>query len=369
MKIAIVTIPVSLNYGAVLQTFALQRVLLQYGDVEIINYKNPYTSVSAELIRVKSSIHGLLGMGKDVCRLFPRRRVIKKFHQFRQNNLNMTIGYSALDLVRGKADGFDVYIAGSDQIWNPACVSDANEIDPIYFLSFASVGSKKISYASSMGSYVFSPVERSHIKDLLRDYDAITVREKDAQMFLQEVTEKCVQHVLDPSLLLTKKEWLEALNVEDMSNTHEKYILLYTVPKSPLIRSAVDYFSVKLGLKVVSIDQGLSVGANVDQQIRDAGPVDFLRLFANAEFVITDSFHGTCFSVNFGKPFVVISHSKYLNRIESLLSLLGLQARIVSDETEFSSVNVVFDNDDVYESLLRERNKSLSVLENALKVN
>lgn len=364
MKIALVTIHNTNNYGAVLQAFALQQVLSRYGDVEIINYDNRHISIGFDLIRVKLSIHGLLGIGKDICRLLPRYRVIREFKKFIQENLKITKSFSAQELERGMADGFDVYVAGSDQIWNPACISENCIIDPIYFLSFAPRWAKKLSYASSMGSYQFSSTEKNHIKNLLTDFDAVSVREKDAQVLLQEVLEKTVQHVFDPTLLLSKKEWLEAVgvSVEDLSNNKEKYILLYTVPKVPLIRSAVDYFSKKLGLKVVSIDQGLSAGAKVDQQIRDAGPVDFLRLFANAEFVITDSFHGTCFSVNFGKPFIVISSGKHANRIESLLSLLGLQERIIKSEEEIAKVDIMFDFRDAREKLFAEREQALFFL-------
>jgi hypothetical protein len=362
MKIALITTQNANNYGAILQAFALQKVLSRYGDVEVVNYKNSHIGISFNLIRVKPTAHGLLGMVKDVFRLFPRYRVIKKFKRFIQKNMELTKSVSMQELQHGELGHYDVYVAGSDQIWNPACISKDCTIDPIYFLSFAPKAVRKISYASSIGGYQLASNEKEHIKELLEDFHMISVREKDTQILMQDVLEKTVNHVLDPTLLLSKEEWLESLKIEKTVNITEKYILLYTVPKNPLIRNAVEYFSKKTGYKLVALDQGLSAGAKVDEQVRDAGPIEFLELFANATFVITDSFHGTCFSINFGLPFVVISHGAHSNRIESLLSLVGLESRLVKSETDFIDLDVVMDYSDAHKSLLKFRAESLLVL-------
>lgn len=367
MKIALTTIHNANNYGAILQTYALQKVLMQYGDVEIINYDNKHISVDFDLIRIKPTFHGFLGTGKDIFRLFPRYRVIKKFKQFHLEHISLTKQFSAIDLKNHQADGFDVYIAGSDQIWNPACTSGNCNLDPVYFLGFAQNGAIKISYASSLGAYKFSLEERVQVKKLLKDFKTISVREKDGQQLLQDILERPVEHVLDPTLLLSKNEWLEAFNIKALSTKTDKYILLYSVPKTPLIASAVEYFSKKLGFNVIAIDQGLRTLGKVDTHIRDAGPIDFLQLFANAEYVITDSFHGTCFAVNFEKPFVVVSPGKHSNRIESLLSLIGLQDRIVKSEAEFSSLNVGVDFEEATKKLILIKKESLTVLFNALQ--
>ncbi len=367
MKIALITIHNANNYGAILQTFALQKVLSRYGDVEIIDYDNKHISIDFDLIRIKPSFHGLLGMGKDIFRLLPRYRVLKNFKQFIAKNMNLTKKMSAQELQLSHVGNFDVYVAGSDQIWNPACISENCFIDPIYFLNFVPKGAKKISYASSMGSYQWSMEEKCHIKELLKDFDTISVREKDGQILLQEILERPVHHVVDPTLLLSKNEWLEVLGGNSERKEKEKYILLYSVPKTELIRSAIKYFSKKLGLKVIAIDQGLSTIGKVDKQIRDAGPIEYLNLFANAEFIITDSFHGTCFSVNFQKPFVAIAPGKHSNRIESLLSLIGLEDRIVRGEEEFANLNIEIDFEEPSKNLLKIRGESLSILSNTLQ--
>jgi hypothetical protein len=366
MKIALVTTQNANNYGAIFQAFALQQALSRFGDVDIINYDNRHIGISFDLVRVKPTVHGLLGMGKDIVRLVPRYKVIKKFKCFIQNNMVLTKRVSAQELLLGELSQYDAYVAGSDQIWNPACISNNSVIDPIYFLNFAPNKARKLSYASSIGGYQLSIDEKENFKGLLDDFHTISVRERDTQKLLQEVLGKDVHHVLDPTLLLSKEEWLEAVRVKEGQYKEEKYILLYTVPKVSLIRKAVDYFAKKTGLKVVAIDQGISAGANVDRVIRDAGPVDFIQLFANAEFVITDSFHGTCFSLNFGIPFLAISHGVHSNRVESLLSLVGLQHRLVKTEEDFNDLEIIFDYRDANKRLLKARADSLVVLSSAL---
>ena len=367
MKIALVTIHNTNNYGAIFQAFALQVVLSNYGDVQIINYNNRHLSSSFDLVRFKPSVHGLLGSGKDIFRLLPRHRVINKFIEFLNKNMKMTKAYSSAELNQGEGGIFDCYVAGSDQIWNPACVSQKHTLDPIYFLAFSPKGARKISYASSLGAYQFSDQEKLKLTEYLGDFYEVSVREKDAQLFLQEVLGRTVNHVLDPTLLLSKKEWFESVGLLEYAGQKEKYILLYTVPKAPLIRSAVYFFSKKMGLKVISIDQGLSAGAKVDKHIRDAGPLDFIRLFSEAEFVITDSFHGVCFSLNFGKPFVVVSPGKYANRIESLLSLVGLEDKMVKSDADFYNFKADICFESAHEKLLDARSASLNVLSMSLE--
>lgn len=121
-------------------------------------------------------------------------------------------------------------------------------------------------------------------------------------------------------------------------------------------------------MKVVSIDQMLFSHVNCDTHIKDAGPKEFIGLFANASFVITDSFHGTCFAVNFGKPFVSISAGKRSNRIISLLSLLDINERLVNNEDEFSNINFQIDSNKVLNNLNNIRNNSLNLLNTSFPI-
>ena len=366
MKIALITIHNANNYGAIFQAYATQVVLSKYGDVKIINYENRHVSRSFDLIRFVPSVHGVMGFVKDVLRLFPRYRVISKFERFIYNNLNLTCVYSSSDLKDGKAPVYDVYVSGSDQIWNPICISEKQQIDGNYFLEFAANGMVKLSYASSMGGYKYTEAEASVVKSYLQGFDSISVRELDAKLYLETLLGKPVQHVLDPTLLLDKSEWLHVAGGASNTETTEDYILLYTVPKSPLIREVVDQVSKKLQMKVIAIDQGLTASAKVNKQIRDAGPEEFLRFFAGAKYVITDSFHGVCYSLNFEIPFVAVSSGIHSNRIESLLNLVGLEERLVKNNTQIKRVLSECDYTLAYNKLHKEREKSMKYISKSL---
>ncbi|MBE0471040.1 MAG: polysaccharide pyruvyl transferase family protein [Methyloprofundus sp.] len=362
MKIALITIQNANNYGAVLQTFAMQEILKKYGEVDVLNYENRHISRSFDLIRLKPNFHGLLGAGKDLCRLFPRYRAINKFKKFISQKINLTENLNYGDLVAGKANGYDIYVAGSDQIWNPVCVSDKGQIDLGYFLNFVPKEAKKISYASSMGGHLYTAEESQIVKRLLADFDHLAVREKNTQTNLMKLLGRPVEHVLDPTLLLNKQAWLKSLDIEEKKDKQEKYILLYTVPKMPLIKQAVDFYSKKLGIKVISLEQGLSAGAKVNRQVRDAGPKEFIELFASAEFIITDSFHGTCFALNLEKPFVAVSPDKHANRIESLLGLVGLEQRIVRFESDLNHLETNVNLSDAIHRLESIRANSIAYI-------
>lgn len=366
MKIALLTIHNANNYGAILQTFAMQEVLKRYGEVEIINYRNRHISRSFDLIRLKPDLHGLLGFGKDILRLKPRYKVIKKFRKFIAQSLILTDEVSSLDLANGACGIYDVYVAGSDQIWNPNCVNASGRLDTTYFLDFVGPVSKKISYASSMGGYIYNEIEEGLARGFLKTFEKVSVREKSTQRYLAHLIQSEVEHVLDPSLLLNKEEWINQISDAEGSQLNEPYILLYTVPKVDLVRKAVSFFSKKLGLKVIAIDQGLWAGAKVDQLIRDAGPEDFLRLFANAKFVITDSFHGTCFALNFEKPFVAISPGKHSNRVESLLNEVGAKNRLVNVESDLLRIPDEIDYTKVSLKLELKRKQAFNYLSNSL---
>lgn len=360
MKIALITIHNANNYGAILQTFATYKILSRFGDVDIIDYENRHISISLDLIRLKFTIHGILGMGKDIFRLIPRYKAIKKFKTFSEKYFKMSKKINKDDI---DFPNYDLYVCGSDQIWNPNCISDNSQIDEIYFLNFAPKDSKKISYASSLGNYRFTIEEQNKVSNLLNDFSFLSVREKDGKEHLESFLNKEIKHVLDPTLLLSKKEWIETFDLKE-NISDEKYILVYSVPKSKLIKDAIEYFSKKLNLPVIAVDQNLSMGTKVDKHIRDAGPIEYLNLFLNASFIITDSFHGTCFSINFQKQFVSIAPGIHSNRIESFLNTINLENRIIRNKDNFENIEEIGNKeyDESLNLLNNFRDNSLSYL-------
>ena len=359
MKIALITIHNANNYGAGLQAYATKKVLSEYGKVTTINYNNRHLSRHLDLLRFEFSIRGLKMLTHDIIRLPYRYKAVKKFKAFINENMNLTKKLSSDELMHGKADSFDVYVCGSDQIWNPEIVSKERKINTIFFLEFAQKGAKKLSYASSIGHHIYNDIEKKEVSKLLDDFNLITVRESDGVKKIEEIfPNRKIHQALDPTLLLSKEEWLKTFNIK-LKEPREKYILVYSVPRTRLIKQAIDFYADKLNMKVIAIDQMFfPISKQIDHHIRDAGPREFIELYANASFIITDSFHGTCFAVNFGKPFVSIAPGNRTNRIDSLLTILNINERLIKsvDELKNASLNI---SDNKILKKLRDKQKTL----------
>lgn len=368
MKIALITINRTANYGAVLQAYATQKVLSQYGDVKIIDYHNKHLAHHLDLIRFSPDVHGILKFLHDMLRLPFRWTAVSRFRKFFDRYLNLTHRYTADQLYQGKAGVFDVYVCGSDQIWNPDIVTETAQIDPIFFLDFAPKDAEKMSYASSIGHHHFSASEQIEVKKYLENFSMVSTREADGLEKLNGLYRSGpIHHVLDPTMLLSKKEWKEHFDLsEDLSN--EKYILVYSVPRTKLIKEAISYVSKITGYRIVTIDQMLFPVGKTDKHIRTAGPVEFVEAFLNATFVITDSFHGTCFAVNFEKPFLSISAGKRSTRIRSLLAQLDLSSRLISSSHDLTEVSIELDYEKPSEELSKNRRRCLALLEKPFSV-
>jgi hypothetical protein len=242
------------------------------------------------------------------------------------------------------------------------------QLDPVYFLDFVT-GKKKLSFASSSGSHVFSEAEKPVVIKSLDSFNAIAVRESDTALFLSELLGgRPVSHVLDPTLMLTKKEWLSELNLPPVVENSEKYILVYTLDKNNLVRDVVTKVSKQLGIKILAIDQDPFLGYSVDKHIMDASPRDFVALVSGASMIITNSFHGTTFAVNFSIPFVSVKPGTGLNRIGSFLQSIGLSDRLIKDVDDLDrAIESEINFADVHVKLRELRSLSYAYLENALQ--
>jgi hypothetical protein len=363
MKIALITIHHANSYGGNLQAFASQKLLSRYGETKIIDYKTPHLSSSMRLIRFGGGLRSILRVGKDLFRLRPRKRLIVKFKKFAQQFLVLTRPIDRrIDLGRLEAE-FDVFVCGSDQIWNPKVLG---YFDTSYMLDFVKI-KKKISFASSSGSHRFSTTEEPNVVNCLNSFSYLSVREKDTGSMVSSILDdRVVSHVLDPTLMLNKNEWLDYLGLKDEASP-ERYVLVYTLKKDSLTRAVVDLVALELNLKVVAIDQDTILGYRVDKHLMDASPVDYVQLFSQASFVVTNSFHGTAFSVNFGIPFVVTIPETGLNRIKGFLESVGLCGRLIESVTDFEKVMAKpIDQDLVFKKLNSLRQQTFEYLDEAL---
>lgn len=329
MKIALITIHHANSYGGTLQAFASQNVLSRYGEVQIVDYKSKALASTLHLIRLDASPRSLLRAGKDVLRIGARRRLIARFKQFMQRHYQLTAACADAQALQALSRGFDCLVCGSDQIWNPTITGG---LDLNYLLAF-SQARRNISFSSSAGSYCYSAPERAQVVQALGRLDRIAVREADTAQALRELLgTRVVEHTLDPTLLLDKQQWLHSLDLRQPAPVAQApYILVYTLKKGPLVRATIEQVRRRLGLELVAIDQDPFLGYRCNRHIMDASPADYVSLFANAAFVITNSFHGTALAVNFGIPFVTALPENGLNRIKGFLDQLDLGARLVSD--------------------------------------
>lgn len=342
MKVGILTILNVNNYGAELQCCALYRKLQQLGyDAEVINYlfgihpehvfdgeKRSVPIPLKQLIKVK-----LLPVVQNMFCLFHqknKRLRNKRFDEFhaKYNHLTSTVYPSVKSLYEAKFN-YDVLCIGSDQVWN---YMKGYSLEP-FFACFDKNNTKKITYASSIGLSSLSVEAEQVFKKELANFAYISVREQQASEILEKLLNRKIDVVLDPTLILNKQEWIEVAKYDMCPK--EKYLLVYIVTIKPCdyVLTLARHIAKQRNLKIVRICRDAypeHSGSDVEE-ILTAGPSDFVGLFSKAEFVVTNSFHGTVFSINFSKPFysVIKSHHSTNSRLTSILKKLGLEDRIV----------------------------------------
>jgi hypothetical protein len=326
MRIALLTIHHGNSYGGMLQALASKLILSRYGEVTFLNYASDYLSKTMRPVAFDASIGGVLRAAKNIARLGPRRRLLHRFREFQDEWLRDS------EALARQEELFEIFVAGSDQIWNPATV---RSFDLAYFLDFVKT-KPKIAFASSAGSYRYSAHQAKQVRRCLSSFSALGVREQDLNRYLTELLQrKDIRTVLDPTLMLTADEWRDALSLRPDSST-ERYLLVYALKLDRDGRKLVEKVSGQLGLPVVAIDQEPILRYQADRHVNDAGPKECLDLLSNAAFVVTDSFHATAFSVNFQIPFLCITPRTGANRLITLLSAVGLENLMGSDEIDRS---------------------------------
>lgn len=351
-KVGIITIHSDLNYGAFLQAFALTSFLRDNGySAKIIDYRKIPNSprIYKFPLNIAYKLYNL-----------PR---LYRYRKFIEPLLSKT-RYNSLSELNSFNEDFNVLISGSDQIWNPIC-GGLNKLNPAYFLAFASnLKYKKISYGSSIGSYIYNEQERVYVKKWLDEYTHLSTRETSGAMQLESFLDKRVKVVLDPTLLLTKDKWLKYASKVQI---HDDYVLVYYIDE---LDEVVDYARIvadKYGLKVALITNMSRNHPKVDIKIPHCGPAQFLWLFANATYIVTNSFHGTAFAVNFNKDFVSVIKRNSPQRAQTLLNNVGLSNRLLTTIDELDNLSYHVDFNDANKKLNALREDSISYLLNAIE--
>lgn len=338
MKIGILTFHDAHNYGAVLQAYALKTYLKGLGhNTRIINYH-----------------HENLPYG------FPRENNPIRWEKFEvfikeliDNDEKVYIREEELE----KLD-IDAWICGSDQIWNTEITGFFNNG---LFLNF-NTNAKKISYAVSMGIKRLPKEYEEQFRHSLKNLDSISVREETLKEYAKEFVDKNITRTLDPTLLIEEKDYEDLI----LENNYGKYILIYElVPDKRLIEVA-EKLSIETGLKIIELNDKKKANYSYNQ-ISDAGPDEFLTLIKNAKFVVTNSFHGTIFSIIFKKEFFTITRTEDRNtRLENILNIVDMKDRLIDNTEDFYKVKKQ-DYKKAYVNLRKEKQKSIDFLKDALK--
>ena len=338
------------NYGASLQAYSLQRYLASRGiDNEIIDYKPDYLSHHFSLWGCSHPLYKkpLLSQLYSIYNLPRRVSSLKKkrlFDLFTKNYLVLTPEtYQSNEALKNANLSADIYIAGSDQIWNTLF---KNGHDPAFYLDFVDKG-LKISYAASFATAKIFDDPEKKINNYLQRFDAISVREKSALKILDELGVSKYKLVVDPVFLLDKTKWLKL--IESVPKNKKEYILLYDCERSNELREIAIFTARKLKMPIYCIGC-TSRKKYWHKDLRNSGPLEFLRYVRDAHFVITNSFHATAFSVIFQKNFFICNRTSGINsRLKDFLDIIGLSDRLISkpEDIIFKSINFSLPNNKI----------------------
>ena len=354
MKIGILTQPLGENYGGILQAYALQALLKKLGHQVWTEDRLQERDESAGLqhrmyervknVSIKDSLDYLrtikssqLLIKKALSIITDTASLRVSTNEFVKSNISLTVPNRSRTKEVFAQYGFEAYIVGSDQVWRPSCYPYLYN----YFLDFTKdTQVKRIAYAASFGTdeWEFTPEQTSHCASLLKKFDAVSVREKSAVQLCREHFGVDAIHVLDPTLLLNKADYLSLLTTE-LLKKRKKYCVAYTLGINAenynILEEVAEHLQCKgkmITLRPWALPKELKRYKNYNHL-----PVeDWLSQFYQASFVITDSFHGCVFAILFHKPFVVIENKgRGSARFHSLLDLLGLQDRLVTSYDDF----------------------------------
>lgn len=321
MKIGIVTFQETNNYGALLQNYALQKALGKLGhECETIDYKSEYIGKPCRLrhLKMKGLMKYLLGVAGYLIYL-PRTKKNNKFRKM--------ISYSPKTdekNISAYEDAYDIYICGSDQVWNYQLTG----FDPYYMLDFVKDKKKCNSYAASLGIAEIDDAHREAFSKAIEAYHIITVREESAANAIRKISKHPVEVTADPCVLLTPQEWSEITE----KAPEQPYIYVYQLGVSKDVVELAKKMAKEKGCKLIFTPFPVGSFAAGKYHI-SAGCQDVVTYIKHAEYVITDSFHGTLLSILFHKKFFTKAggtHGVVGNRIVDLLKSYGLSDRLIS---------------------------------------
>lgn len=374
MKIGVLTLPLHNNFGGILQAYALQKVLKDFGHNVVLIDKSRYVSLGPWYkkypIYIKRSINKFI-FGKDIIvkadveQNCAHKTIAKYTEPFIEKYIRRVY---TKDFSNIRENDFDVMIVGSDQIWRPKYFY--SKIEDAY-LDFAKEWKiKRIAYAASFGTdeWEYTKEQTSNCAALLNEFNAVSARESSAVQLCNDNFGIKAEHVLDPTMLLCKEDYIKLFKDYNATQS-DGNLFCYILDEGEEKKSIIDCVAKEKGLKPFYVNSRYE-DPDAPLQERIQQPVEkWLRAFYDAEFVITDSFHACVFSIIFNKPFIVYGNKERgLARFNSLLSIFGLEERIVSTKEEATkATSEPIDWEKVNGIHRQWKEKSMSFLNNSLK--
>lgn len=373
-EIALITVNRTLNYGTMLQMYACKEVfkILGYHTTVIDYYRDndyriedfrsiiSYANKRVSMANYKGSKR-IVAFAKSLVSYKDTRQFFLICNNFIDSYIEMSRPFYSYEDLKYHPIHADVYCAGSDQIWN----TDYNgKIDPSYFLAFVNDTTYKMSFASSIGKDSLSSHEKSEFRRYLGGFKALSVREVLAQTILQDIGLTAAT-LLDPTLIIDYNTWLSLASPRIVD---EPYLLIYKLKGNDLIDRIAFSIAREKKLKIIRIafsHQRQHLHEN--EEVVTLPPIpDFLSYIAHADYIVTNSFHGTCFSINFQKQFSAVPRENYNSRIVNILTNLDLSNRLCGTIEKVDSQMEKIEYSRVVEELTQKRSECMTWLSNAL---
>ena len=372
MKASVITLHTVDNYGSVMQTYATQQILKKCGyDVEFVDYwrRDNLPQSRAERMLEGSTLQKLkplwgINNFTRKATVSILKNVLEKqrspMWRFLEEKVQLTkVRYCSYEELEANPPVADVYITGSDQVWN----SIWNQgIDRSYFLDFAPAGKPRIAFSASIGREQLDTEEIPETKRLLEKYSAISVREQSAVELLASMDIKSTL-VLDPTLMLEAEEWRKPATKR---KREKPYILIYQLNPNPQMDQYAEQLAQKKNWEIIRIGFGRSDRRKGGKCVMLPSVEEFLGLFCDAACVLTDSFHATAFSLNLGTDFISVLPGRFGTRIESILKLTRTENRILTSYDDLTVVDRSIDEKNVQNIFTVERKKGFDFLKKAI---
>lgn len=359
MKVSLLTLQCIKNYGSVLQTYATERILLNYFDeVETIQFIREDAAEENMLDQWTKDVSGIMKKVKMLLLVPMANRYKHVFNTFLRKYIHLTEKeYHCDEDFKQYPLQTDVYCVGSDQVWN----SSWNQgFLPAMFLEFAPDSAMKFAFCSSFGKTALSQEEMAFARPLLNRLQYISVRESTALPVLEQMGIFEGIHILDPTLLVAAEVWSEMASPRMVA---EDYVLVYQLNPNPEFDRYAYAFAQRKGLKLVHIAMRMSDKKKKGTVFLMPEVEEFLSLIKHASYVITDSFHGTAFSLNFNRELIDIYPAEFSTRLHSILDWAGLLSRHLESYDDLGIADRSINYAPINEKLMQERAKAMKYLQ------